>query len=148
MPIARLARPADRDAATRLVGRLLTELGGTPPSPDEMAPVYDRLIAGEGDGFIAVSEEGGAIIGVCTVSYLQAIRTRGRYAIIQEMYVTPEARSAAVGMGLLRFALEHAASNGCSAVELGTPYEGERQIAFYRRAGFVAVGARLRWRPA
>lgn len=64
------------------------------------------------------------------------------------MFVVPDARSSGVGMAVLRFALEHAAANGCGIVELGTPYDGERQIAFYRRAGFTEVGARLRWRAA
>ena len=144
----RLATKADRDGALALVAGLLSELGGTPPSPGDMEPVYDRLIAGGdgGFGFIAVGEDDGEIVAVCTVSFLQAIRTRGRYAIIQEMFVQPDQRSTGVGMETLRFALEYAAANGCDTVELGTPYHGERQIAFYRRAGFTEVGARLRWR--
>ena len=146
MTNVRLASRADRDGALELDGKLLAELGGTPPSPAETAPVYDRLIDGEGNGFIAVGENEGELEAVCTVSFLQALRTRGRYGIIQEMFVEPEARSAGVGMDVLRFALEHAVANGCQTVELGTPYHGERQIQFYRRAGFTEVGARLRWR--
>ena len=146
MTNVRLASYADRDGALELVGKLLAELGGTPPAPADMAPVYDRLIGGEGDGFIAVGEDGGELVAVCTVSFLQALRTRGRYAIIQEMFVEPDFRSTGVGRDVLNFALEHAAANGCQTVELGTPYDGERQIQFYRRAGFTEVGARLRWR--
>ena len=146
MTNVRLASRADRDGALELVGKLLAELGGTPPSLAETAPVYDRLIDSEGNGFIAVGENEGELEAVCTVSFLQALRTRGRYAIIQEMFVEPEARSTGVGMDVLRFALEHAVANGCQTVELGTPYHGERQIQFYRRAGFTEVGTRLRWR--
>ncbi len=58
----------------------------------------------------------------------------------------PDARSEGEGMTVLTFALEHAVANGCQTVELGTPYDGDRQIQFYRRAGFTEVGARLRWR--
>jgi hypothetical protein len=32
-------------------------------------------------------------------------------------------------------------------VELGTPTEGQRQIQFYQRSGFVAAGARRCWMP-
>ena len=142
----RLASYADRDGALELVRKLLAELGGTPPAPADMASVYDRLIGGEGDGFIAVGEDGGELVAVCTVSFLQALRTRGRYAIIQEMFVEPDFRNTGVGRDVLSFALEHATANGCQTVELGTPYDGERQIQFYRRAGFTEVGARLRWR--
>ena len=87
-------------------------------------------------------------VAVCTVSYLTALRTQGRYAIIQEMYVNPDARSTGIGMAVLQFGLAHAAAHGCHTVELGTPYSGQRQIEFYRRAGFTEVGARLRWRTA
>ena len=143
---ARLALPDDRDAAVKLVGDLLVELGGNPPPPDALAPVYDRLTAGGTAGFVAVGEDESGIVAVCTVSYLDAMRTRGRYAIIQEMFVEPGARSSGVGMAVLNFALQNAVANGCNTVELGAPYHGERQIQFYCRAGFTEVGARLRWR--
>lgn len=146
MTNVRLASPADRDNVLHLVGKLLAELGGTPPSPADMTPAYDRLIDGEGNGFIAVGGNEGALVAVCTVSFLQALRTRGRYAIIQEMYVQPDFRSTGVGGEVLRLALEQSVAKGCGTVELGTPYHGERQIEFYRRAGFTEVGARLRWR--
>ena len=144
----RLATANDRDAALRLVSGLLAELGGVPPPADEMAPVFDDLVSGAA-GFIAIgTDDAGAAVAVCTVSFVTALRTRGRYAIIQEMFVVPDARSSGIGMAVLRFALEHAAASGCAIVELGTPANGHRQIAFYRRAGFTEVGARLRWRAA
>ena len=102
---ARLALPDDRDAAVKLVGDLLAELGGNPPPPDALAPVYDRLIAGGTTGFIAVGEDESGIVAVCTVSYLEAMRTRGRYAIVQEMFVEPGARSTGVGHGRAQLCL-------------------------------------------
>lgn len=141
----RLATANDRDAALRLVVSLLLELGGTPPA-DDLGPVFDYLVAGDDAGFVVVGENGNRPVAVCTVSFVQALRAAGRYAIIQEMYVEPDARSSGVGMAVLRFALEQAVAGGCRLVELGTPFAGDRQIAFYRRAGFTEVGARLRWR--
>ena len=146
MLTTRLATPADQDAAVELVRGLLTELGATPPRAADYAPTYDRIMSDETLGFIAVGVNDGEIIAVCTVSYLDALRTLGRYAIIQEMFVQPAMRSTGIGMDVLNFALHHAADNGCHTVELGTPYHGDRQIQFYRRAGFTEVGARLRWR--
>ena len=176
MTTVRLATPADRNAALHLVSALLTELGGNPPPADTMAPVFDALITDANAGFIilgendcpnngdnpatgnspdasdnpATSDSAPAAnpVAICTVSFLTALRTQGRYAIIQEMYVAPNARSAGIGMAVLQFALAHAAAHGCHTVELGTPYNGQRQIAFYRRAGFTEVGARLRWRAS
>ncbi len=95
---------------------------------------------------MALGESEGRAIAVCAVSFLQAMRTRGRYAITQEMFVEPDWRSTGTGVDVLRFALRHAVANGCHTVELGEPYQGERQIQSYRRVGFAEVGARLRWR--
>ena len=147
MPTIRLAVARDRDAAIDLVRRLLTELGGTPAPAEAMAPVYERFADDGPSGFVALAEDDGRLVAVCTVSFVDALRSVGRYAIIQEMFVDPSVRSSGVGMEVLRFSLDHAVSRGCAMVELGTPYHGERQIQFYQRAGFTEVGARLRWRP-
>lgn len=147
MPDVRLATARDRDAAIDLVRRLLTELGGTPAPAESMAPVFSRFADDGPAGFVVLAEDAGRFVAVCTVSFVEALRSVGRYAIIQEMYVDPGARSSGVGMEVLRFALDHAIARGCAMVELGTPYHGERQIQFYQRAGFTEVGARLRWRP-
>ena len=147
MTTIRLATTQDRDAAIGLVRRLLTELGGTPAPAAAMAPVYERFADDGPSGFVVLAVDGGQFTAVCTVSFVDALRSVGRYAIIQEMYVDPSVRSAGVGMKVLQFALDHAVSRGCAMVELGTPYHGDRQIQFYQRAGFAPVGARLRWRP-
>ena len=112
-----------------------------------MAPAYARFADDGPSGFVALAEDGDQFTAVCTVSFVDALRSVGRYAIIQEMYVVPGVRSSGVGLELLQFALDHAISRGCAMVELGTPYHGDRQIRFYQRAGFTEVGARLRWRP-
>ena len=142
----RIATKADRSAVVDLVRKLLAELGGSPPSADAMAEVYQRFTDGGDAGFVALGETGGEVTAVCTVSFVDALRSSGRYAIIQEMFVEPPQRSTGVGMEVLRFALDQAVSYGCRMVELGTPFHGERQIHFYQRAGFTNVGARLRWR--
>ncbi len=141
----RLATPADRNEVLRLVNGLLTELGGAPRPAEVASPVFDELVSGGGAGFIVIAEEDGAAKAVCTASFVQAIRTVGRYVVLQEMYVEPESRSSGVGRAVIDFALVHAVANGCQVVELGTPRVGDRQIEFYERAGFVNVGARLRW---
>ena len=147
MPDVRLATALDRDDAIDLVRRLLAELGGTPAAAEAMAPVFSWFADDGPAGFVVLGEDDGRFVAVCTVSFVEALRSAGRYAIIQEMYVDPGARSSGVGMEVLRFALDHAIARGCAMVELGTPYHGERQIQFYQRAGFTNVGARLRWRP-
>ena len=141
----RLATPADRDDVIRLANALLVELGGAPRPEEAAGPVVDELVSGKDAGFVVIAEEDGVAKAVCTASFQKAIRTAGRYAIIQEMYVEPDSRSSGAGRAVIDFALEHATASGCQVVELGTPRNGERQIEFYERAGFVNAGARLRW---
>jgi GNAT superfamily N-acetyltransferase len=141
----RLATAEDAEVAIELVGRLLVELGGVAPAHDAVRPTYDRLVGSTGTGFVVLGSVDGSTAAVCTVSYLEALRTEGPYAIVQEMYVEPDARSSGVGAELLRFVLDEARSTGCDTVELGTPMDGDRQVQFYERLGFRRVGERLRW---
>ena len=142
----RLATAMDRDEVLRLVRGLLIELRGSPAPAEELHGVLGELVAGNGTGFAVIAEEDGKAVAVCTASFQQAIRTAGMYCILQEMFVEPESRSSGVGAAVIEFALQHAVTNGCEVVELGTPRDGQRQIEFYELAGFDDVGARMRWR--
>ncbi len=144
---ARLATVPDFDVVQKLVSALLVELGGDELDVAESAQVFQNLVADERIGFVVIGEMEGESLAACTVSVAQALRCHGTYAIVQEMYVVPEQRSSGIGLAVLRFALDHALALGCRLVELGTPVPGDRQIQFYERAGFVQVGARLRWTP-
>ena len=147
MVTARLATSDDREDVIRLVTALLIELGGAPPTPEAMIPAFERLASGGDDGFIALGEVEDEAVAVCTASFVQSMRTAGRYAVLQEMFVEPWARSSGVGKAVLQFALEHSERRGCRIVELGTPRQGDRPRIFYERSGFEVVGARLRWTP-
>ena len=143
----RLATVDDREEVLTLVRGLLVELGGNPAPAQALYGVFRSLVSGDA-GFIVLAEVDGVPRAVCTASYAAALRTAGRYCILQEMFVEPESRGSGVGQAVIEFALEHAADNGCEVVELGTPRRGDRQIEFYQRAGFENAGARMRWRTA
>jgi len=142
-----LATTSDCTVVLDLVSKLLVELGGSSLQMAKATPVFHDLITREDAGFVVLGKTDHAVSAVCTMSFLQALRSHGRYAIIQEMYVAPKERSTGIGTSVLRFALDHALAVGCCFVELGTPTECHRQIQFYERSGFVSVGARLRWTP-
>jgi ribosomal protein S18 acetylase RimI-like enzyme len=141
---ARLAGEKDGREVTRLVSALMVELGGRPLDPESAAKTWSHLCSEPELGFAVLGESAGQSHSVCTVSFAHAMRSTGRYAIVQEMYVTPALRSSGVGRQVLELALRAARERGCAFVELATPLEGERQIAFYRRSGFAVIGERLR----
>ena len=127
-----------------MVNQLLMELGGQPVPKDAAEDAFGCLTNEDGNGFVLVYERDGAIVAVCTVSLVQAIRSSGLYAIIQEMYVAPELRCQGIGAELVDEAVSQARWLGCTMIELGTPLNGERQERFYERLGFQTVGSRLR----
>lgn len=140
----RCATSGDAEQVLSLVNRLLEELGGTPLPAKATNATFDRLVEDNGVGLILVGEEAGRLAAVCTMSFQDAIRTAGRYAIVQEMYVVPELRSSGHGALLMEGALLEAQKRGCTVVELGTPLNGVRQEQFYERIGFRPVGLRFR----
>jgi ribosomal protein S18 acetylase RimI-like enzyme len=140
---ARLAERADVNEVLRLVSELLLELGGKALDPATATGVYDALISQPELGFVVLGEEKGSARAVCTVSFVHALRSSGRYAIVQEMYVEPQLRSSGIGRQVLEQPSRSPAAR-LPFIELETPYDGTRQIQFYLRSGFVSIGERLR----
>lgn len=142
----KLANGLDCDEVIRLVNILLKELGFIQVDYNLARNVYQELAKDSDVGFVILAKEKDALHGICTVSIAHAMRTGGSYAIVQEMYVSPELRRRKLGEKLLSEALAHAKARGCSAVEVGTPPEGVLQSRFYKHLGFTRIGDRLRYK--
>lgn len=143
--LIRLARDSDGEATVRLVSRLMEELGFKEFDGHGLKETFKDLVGGGTQGFAMVAEGDGTITALCTVSLVVALRTRGIYGIVQEMYVSPELRGRGIGAELLQATLRQAQLLGCSMVEVGTPPEGGRQGRFYCRVGFKRFGDRFRY---
>ena len=140
----RIADTDDAEQVVTLVNDLIREMGGMPLVAPDAISMCRKIASGEAKGTVVIAENSSGIIGICTMSYQDAIRTLGRYAIIQEMYVAPEHRSAEVGAKLIDRSVAEATANGCSVIEVGAPPSGDRAQQFYGRLGFVHAGPRLR----
>ncbi len=141
----RLAKESDYEAVVRLVSELMIELGFREFEGESVDEIFMDFIQSEARGYVMLAESNENICGVCTVSIVMALRTKGVYGIIQEMYVLPGIRGQGIGEKLLEAALEYAQSVGCSMVEVGTPPEGSRQGRFYQGGGFKRFGDRFRY---
>lgn len=141
----RIATHEDRHVVLRMIDALIEELGGSPltSKPAEEASVV--FLSNQENGIALIAEERQQVIGVCTLTFQNSIRTLGKYAIIQEMFVIPESRQRNHGAAIVERAIREARSRGCAVVELGTPPNGGRQEKFYESIGFRQVGARLRY---
>jgi len=140
----RLGIADDAGQVATAINDLILELGGAALPLAEAEAMSARVISGDVDGAIIVADDGDQLVGVCTISFQDSIRTLGRYAIIQEMYISPEHRNGGLGAELVDAAANEAASRGCNIVELSTPPDGANAERFYERIGFTHVGRRLR----
>ena len=123
----------------------MIELGFGEFDEEGVDEIFMGFIQSEARGYVMLAESNENICGLCTVSTVMALRTKGVYGIIQEMYVLPGLRGQGIGEKLLETALEYAQTAGFSMVEVGTPPEGRRQGSFYKGGGFKRFGDRFRY---
>jgi branched-chain amino acid aminotransferase len=147
----RRAGDGDLDVVLSGVLGLLRELSGDPTRAlaagsreSARAIIGDRSL-----GTVLVASTGaGEAAGILTASCQSAIRAGGPYLLIQELYVSPEHRSAGVGAELIRHLARDAAERGLTLVEVGLPGPGSdtrsRTRGFYLRQGFTETGPRMR----
>lgn len=136
------------------VGRLIAELRAVPyqepdPSDAQRSEAALSLVRGEfpGSAHVAVGEAGRRL-GIITASYQSAIRTGGRYALIQELWVASSARGLGVGSALVTALCAAAGASGSRVVEVGLPRPASPVFAQtrsrYTRWGFEELGPRMR----
>lgn len=132
------------------VMRLLVELG---EEGEELGSLAEEKVLKawrqEGDHFqvFCARNDAGKITGVLTLTETFAIYANGKYGIINEMYTTPEARSAGVGAKLVDAAKEYGRQKGWTRIDVTAP-ESERwkrTRRFYEQQGFVFTGPKLKF---
>jgi GNAT superfamily N-acetyltransferase len=138
----------DVSAAVAAIRELLSELGGSMPSIEEMEAAAHELLADPRAGLLLLAEQDGEVVGVLAASYQLAIHTAGRYALLQDLWVKPSHRSGSIGAQLVQALCEAGRERGLSRVEVGLPKESFAKIeatrSFYVRNGFQPLGPRMR----
>lgn len=137
--------PLNQQAAKQFVLQLLSELDNT--SVDEA--LYNKSIEkffGSAKSVVYVAQYEGEYIGVITAIESIAIYSQGAYGVIQELFVSPKARSLLVGESLLNAMKHHAVKAEWSRLEVTTPdpTKWARTVSFYKRYGFEEIGFRMK----
>ena len=137
----RTAAADDMDRCVELL--FLARNAPADPAEGERA-VFQRLLDHErGEVFVAV--DAGRVVGMATVSYNLAMRYRGEYCQLEELFVEPEARGRNAGGLLVQHTIANARERGCA--EYGLYIDAtERTRPFYERYGLAVVGPELRLR--
>jgi GNAT superfamily N-acetyltransferase len=144
----RVAQPEDLPGAIAGIVALLGELGGSPPPAASLLGAAQLLLedACAGELLVAVADE--RVVGVLGASWTHAIRTAGRYALIQELWVDPPLRSRRVGAAMIAELADLARARGVGRLEVGLPSARFEALAhtraFYAENGFEPLGERMR----
>jgi GNAT superfamily N-acetyltransferase len=134
-----------------MVAALLTELSGGARRfvGDELRSAAHARLEDRSHFFAFIArDQAHDVLGVITVTAGAAIYANGIVGTIQELYVVPASRAAAVGTALLATVVELGQKSGWNRLEVGAPSQArwQRTIDFYKRNGFGEIGPRLQKR--
>lgn len=136
--IVRAASPADFNRVTDL----LEELGRTPVTPDTRVAtrtLYEAQVA-DPDAAHLVAEDGGAIVGFCSLHYRGRLNNVTQQAWIPDLIVDPGARGRGVGRALLEEAERRARGRGCHDLMLESGAERTDAHRLYGSFGMDSLG--------
>lgn len=130
-----------------LAQRLLNELGGFQTSESAaLAELGARMLASDQYTAFLAYDTSDTAVGLLTLHEISALYVAGQLGWIQELYVTPEARSLGAGQQLIEAAQRYGRERGWQRLEVNTPDADAwpRTVAFYRREGFQGGSYHLR----
>jgi GNAT superfamily N-acetyltransferase len=88
-------------------------------------------------GLATARNDAGALMGAALVAWVDDERVR--FAVLEDLAVTPDQRSHGVGAKLESFVRAEAVRRGCSWVFLESGKDNRRAHAFFERAGYHEV---------
>jgi GNAT superfamily N-acetyltransferase len=107
------------------------------PTDDQLLAMSRALIADperEGTQLIARADEGAAI-GFATIFWSWSTLSASRVAIMNDLFVTPEARGSGIARALIDACLQRARAHGAGALEWQTARDNARARALYDGIG-------------
>ena len=91
----------------------------------------------------ACARLGGRAVGYTQTRYFRSLWVAGLEALLEDLFVVPEARGRAFGRALLRHALARARERGARLVGLTTNERNRTAQGLYRSEGFRPQSARI-----
>ena len=113
---------------------------GASPSDDGLVAMARALMAGpDADGMLLVARDGdGGAIGFATVCWKWSSLRAARIAVMEDLFVAPEARGTGAADALIRACADRAREHGAPVVTWLTAPDNHRAQAVYNRAGATA----------
>ena len=137
-PIFRRATAADVPAIVALLADDV--LGAAREKPGD--PAYDAAFAAieaDPNQFLAVVEDGGAVIGCLQLTFLPGLSHRGLWrGQVESVRVAASHRGGGLGRRMFDWAIERCRERGCGMVQLTTDKSRADARRFYESLGFTA----------
>lgn len=137
-PVFRRATAADVPAIVALLADDV--LGAAREKPGD--PAYDAAFAAieaDPNQFLAVVEEGGAVIGCLQLTFLPGLSHRGLWrGQVESVRIAASHRGGGLGRRMFDWAIERCRERGCGMVQLTTDKSRADARRFYESLGFTA----------
>jgi GNAT superfamily N-acetyltransferase len=130
------ATEADLEALLPLM-RGYCDFYGASPTDEGLMEMGRALIAApDSDGMLLVARDGdGAPVGFAAVGWKWSSLRAARVAIMEDLFVDPEARRSGAGQALIEAVAERARSHGAPALLWETAVDNKRAQSVYERVG-------------
>jgi GNAT superfamily N-acetyltransferase len=133
-----LADPGEAETVARLMVGFRNHLGYDWPSDNAFLAGVERLLDDRDSEFLIGSPHDDAPpSGVVQLRYRFGIWRAGLDCLLEDLFVSEEARGHGLGRALVDGAIERARERGCRRMELDTGETNEAARALYEAAGFV-----------
>lgn len=121
--------------------RAYCDFYGASPSDDGLVAMARALIAApDADGMLLVARDGdGAAIGFATVCWKWSSLRAARIAVMEDLFVAPEARGQGAADTLIRACADRAREHGAPVITWLTAPDNSRAQAVYNRVGATAA---------
>lgn len=132
-----IAKPHEASHVIRLLIAFRNHNGYDWPPDETFVTNVERLLADEQTEFLLASATDGAEpAGVAQLRFRWGVWRNGGDCLLEDLYVSEEARGAGLGRALVEFATERALARDCTRMELDANEENEAALALYRSFGF------------
>jgi ribosomal protein S18 acetylase RimI-like enzyme len=127
----------DAEEVATLLVAFRDHLGLDWPSDNAFLAGVERLLEDPATEYLlAAPAGGGPPVAMAQLRFRFAVWRASDDCLLEDLFVSPQARRSGLGRALLRAVEDRARARGCRRIELDTAETNEGALALYRGAGF------------
>jgi GNAT superfamily N-acetyltransferase len=135
----RQAKHKDIPSLRSLLQVLFTIEVGFEVDEEKQTRALGLLLARE-DALVLAAEDGGKVVGMCSVQTLISTARGGEVGFLEDLVVSPGSRRQGIGTLLLEWVCTWARQRGLTRLQLLADLTNEPALDFYERQGWFSTG--------